>query len=215
MSHGNYVIPKTMKAAVVRATGASLEVVDNWPVPQPDDLAPGEVLLKMECTGVCHTDLHAAKGDWPIPAKTPLIGGHEVRTIFAVNSVFPDIFARRVLVSSLPSAPTLRTRPSSSATALVLSGSPTPASTASTAATVLSRVRIFASFYFKFIVLCRNFSVCAKGEYSGFTVDGTFSEYVKSYIRHVSPIPEGLSSADAASILCAVSWSVWLDASGV
>ena len=59
------------------------------------------------------------------------------------------------------------------------------------------------------------FSVCAKGEYSGFTVDGTFSEYVKSYIRHVSPIPEGLSSADAASILCAVSWSVWLDASGV
>ena len=79
MSHGNYVIPKTMKAAVVRATGASLEVVDNWPVPQPDDLAPGEVLLKMECTGVCHTDLHAGKGDWPNPAKTPLIGVHEVR----------------------------------------------------------------------------------------------------------------------------------------
>ena len=47
--------------------------------------------------------------------------------------------------------------------------------------------------------------VCGKGEYSGFTVDGTFSEYVKSYIRHVSPIPEGLSSQDAASILCAVS----------
>lgn len=31
----------------------------------------------MHCTGVCHTDLHAAMGDWPVPAKTPLIGGHE------------------------------------------------------------------------------------------------------------------------------------------
>lgn len=45
--------------------------------------------------------------------------------------------------------------------------------------------------------------VCAKGEYSGFTVDGTFSEYVKSYIRHVTPIPDGIDSAEAASILCA------------
>ena len=79
-------IPKTMKAAVVRATGADLEVVNDWPVPQQAELAPGECLLKMECTGVCHTDLHAAKGDWPIPAKTPLIGGHEVRGFVVVTS---------------------------------------------------------------------------------------------------------------------------------
>ena len=79
-----------MKAAVVRATGASLAVVDNWPVPQPEDLAPGEVLLKMECTGVCHTDLHAAKGDWPIPAKTPLIGGHEVRLLLVLGFTASD-----------------------------------------------------------------------------------------------------------------------------
>ena len=78
MSTGNYVIPKTMKAAVVRSTGAALELVDDWPVPQPADLQPGECLVKLECTGVCHTDLHASKGDWPIPAITPLIGGHEV-----------------------------------------------------------------------------------------------------------------------------------------
>ena len=82
MSTGNYVIPKTMKAAVVRHTGAPLEVVNDWPVPQPETLKPGECLLKMECTGVCHTDLHAARGDWPIPAKTPLIGGHEVSSRF-------------------------------------------------------------------------------------------------------------------------------------
>ena len=73
-----YTIPKTMKAAVVPATGADLQFTEV-PVPQPETLKPGECLVKLDCTGVCHTDLHAAKGDWPIPAKTPLIGGHEVR----------------------------------------------------------------------------------------------------------------------------------------
>ena len=59
-------------------TGADLQITEV-PVPQPETLKPGECLVKLDCTGVCHTDLHAAKGDWPIPAKTPLIGGHEVR----------------------------------------------------------------------------------------------------------------------------------------
>ena len=48
-------------------------------------------------------------------------------------------------------------------------------------------------------------SVCAKGRYSGFTVDGTFSQYVLSWVRHVTPIPDNLDSYEAASILCAVS----------
>ena len=74
-----FTIPKTMKAAVVDSSEAPLEIREV-PVPAPESLAPGECLVKLECTGVCHTDLHAAKGDWPIPAKTPLIGGHEVRT---------------------------------------------------------------------------------------------------------------------------------------
>ncbi|KAJ5149164.1 hypothetical protein N7448_000742 [Penicillium atrosanguineum] len=38
---------------------------------------PDEVLVKIRYTGVCHTDLHAMKGDWPIPLKMPLVGGHE------------------------------------------------------------------------------------------------------------------------------------------
>lgn len=45
--------------------------------------------------------------------------------------------------------------------------------------------------------------VCTKAKNSGFSVDGTFSEYVVSWVDHVSPIPKGLDSADAASILCA------------
>lgn len=45
---------------------------------------------------------------------------------------------------------------------------------------------------------------CLNGKYSGFTVDGTFSQYVVSWVTHVTPIPENLDSAEAASILCAV-----------
>ncbi|REJ13745.1 MAG: alcohol dehydrogenase AdhP, partial [Bacillaceae bacterium] len=40
-------------------------------------LEEGEVLVKIEACGVCHTDLHAAHGDWPVKPKLPLIPGHE------------------------------------------------------------------------------------------------------------------------------------------
>lgn len=73
-----FTVPKTQKAAIVESTSAPLKVVDNFPVKQPEDLAPGECLVQLDVSGVCHTDLHASKGDWPIPAKLPLIGGHEV-----------------------------------------------------------------------------------------------------------------------------------------
>ncbi|SJX63022.1 probable ADH3-alcohol dehydrogenase III [Sporisorium reilianum f. sp. reilianum] len=41
------------------------------------ELVPGEVLVRVLYTGVCHSDLHALLGDWPAPPKLPLIGGHE------------------------------------------------------------------------------------------------------------------------------------------
>lgn len=44
------------------------------PVPKP---GPDEVLVKMKYTGVCHTDLHAMNGDWPLTVKQNLVGGHE------------------------------------------------------------------------------------------------------------------------------------------
>ncbi|KAJ7075188.1 chaperonin 10-like protein [Mycena belliarum] len=70
-------IPKTQTAAVVPTGGAEIEIRKDHPVKQQKELAPGECLIKLACTGVCHTDLHAALGDWPVPAKTPLVGGHE------------------------------------------------------------------------------------------------------------------------------------------
>lgn len=38
---------------------------------------PDEVLVNVKFSGVCHTDLHAMMGDWPLPVKMPLVGGHE------------------------------------------------------------------------------------------------------------------------------------------
>lgn len=44
------------------------------PVQKP---GPDEVLVNIKYSGVCHTDLHAVNGDWPLPTKLPLVGGHE------------------------------------------------------------------------------------------------------------------------------------------
>jgi propanol-preferring alcohol dehydrogenase len=62
-----------MKAAVVPALGAPLEIRDV-PIPTP---GPGQVLVKIEASGLCHTDIHAARGDWPVKPKDLLIPGHE------------------------------------------------------------------------------------------------------------------------------------------
>jgi alcohol dehydrogenase, propanol-preferring len=70
---------KTMKAAVVRAFGRPL-VIEDVPIPTP---GPGEVLVRIRATGVCHTDLHAADGDWPVKPTPPFIPGHEGAGIVA------------------------------------------------------------------------------------------------------------------------------------
>jgi len=74
---------RTMKAAVVRAFGQPL-VIDEVPVPRP---GPGEVLVQIAACGVCHTDLHAAEGDWPVKPQPPFIPGHEgVGNVVAVGA---------------------------------------------------------------------------------------------------------------------------------
>ncbi len=64
---------RMMQAATVQAYGAPL-VIGEWPMPEP---GPGEILVRTEACGVCHTDLHAARGDWPVKPKVPFIPGHE------------------------------------------------------------------------------------------------------------------------------------------
>jgi len=63
----------TMKAAVVRAYREPLSL-EEVPIPE---VPPGQVLVKVAACGVCHTDLHAADGDWPVKPPLPFIPGHE------------------------------------------------------------------------------------------------------------------------------------------
>ena len=71
-----------MKAAVVRRFGEPL-VIENRPVPVP---GPGQITVRMEASGLCHTDIHAAHGDWPVKPTPPFVPGHEgVGTVHAVG----------------------------------------------------------------------------------------------------------------------------------
>ncbi|KAF9009952.1 mannitol-1-phosphate dehydrogenase MPDH1 [Cyathus striatus] len=161
-----FTIPKTQKVAVVQKTGAGVVVDSTIPVKTAEQLAPGECLIKLSHTGVCHTDLHAALGDWPIPPRVPLIGGHE--GVGEVVAIGPH--------------------------------------------TINSTVKLGDRVGIKWIAdSCLNCEQCKNGreqncynvKLSGYTVDGTFSQYVVSYVQSVTPIPENLDSAAAASLLCA------------
>ena len=63
----------SMKAAVVRAFGEPLDICE---VDKPE-ASDGKIVVRIEASGVCHTDLHAASGDWPVKPAPPFIPGHE------------------------------------------------------------------------------------------------------------------------------------------
>jgi alcohol dehydrogenase, propanol-preferring len=64
---------RTMQAAFVEQFGQPL-VIKEVAIPKP---GPGQILVKTEACGVCHTDLHAAEGDWPLKPGLPFTPGHE------------------------------------------------------------------------------------------------------------------------------------------
>ena len=64
---------RKMQAARVEQFGQAL-VMRELDMPTP---GPGQILVKTEACGVCHTDLHAANGDWPAKPTLPFTPGHE------------------------------------------------------------------------------------------------------------------------------------------
>jgi propanol-preferring alcohol dehydrogenase len=78
-------LPSKMKAAVVREFGAPLNI-EEVEVKRP---GRNQILVKVIASGVCHTDLHAVDGDWPVKPKMPLIPGHE--GVGYVVAVGPDV----------------------------------------------------------------------------------------------------------------------------
>ena len=65
--------PGTYRAAVVHKFHDPL-TVDQV---APQELEPGQIRVKVEASGLCHTDIHAANGDWPVKPSPPFVPGHE------------------------------------------------------------------------------------------------------------------------------------------
>ena len=62
-----------MRAAVVTRYRQPL-TLENRPIPSP---GPGQILVRLEACGLCHTDIHAIDGDWPVKPGLPFVPGHE------------------------------------------------------------------------------------------------------------------------------------------
>lgn len=150
----------TMQAAVVEAFGQPL-VLREWDIPTP---GPGQIVVKTEACGVCHTDLHAANGDWPVKPTPPFIPGHEA-------------IGRVVAVGA--------------GVTLVKEGD-----------------RVGVPWLYSACGHCEYClkaweTVCAQAQFGGYTRNGGFAEYILADPNYVAHIPDGLSSIEAAPLICA------------
>jgi len=149
-----------MKAAVVTDFRGPLEIHDV-PVPSP---AAGQVLVRMETCGICHTDIHAAHGDWPVQPTLPFVPGHEGIGIVAAVGTETNaaLVGQRVAIAWLGSA--------CGGCEYCVSGWET---------------------------------LCERQTNSGYSVDGAYAEYAVADARYVVPVPDGVTSLDAAPLTCA------------
>ncbi|MEH0108746.1 alcohol dehydrogenase AdhP [Tersicoccus sp. MR15.9] len=150
----------TMKAAVVESFGADLAVTDVE-VPTP---GRGQALIKLIASGVCHTDLHAAQGDWPVKPAPPFIPGHEgVGTVVAVGEGVTrlkegDVVGNAWLWSACGECEYCRT------------GWET---------------------------------LCEAQTNGGYSVDGSFGQYMLVDARFAARVPDGADPYEVAPVLCA------------
>ena len=152
--------PTTMRAAVVTAFGQRLSL-DEVAVPAP---ATGQALVKLIASGVCHTDLHAVEGDWPVKPSPPFIPGHEgVGRVVAIGDGVTDLAVGDLVGNAwLWSA-------------------------------------------------CGSCEYCDTGwetlceaqQNGGYSVDGSFGEYMLVDARFAARIPTGSDPIDVAPLLCA------------
>jgi len=149
-----------MKAAVVHEFGKPL-TIEEAPMPAA---GPGQILVKIAATGVCHTDLHAADGDWPVKPKPPFIPGHEgVGRVVAVGAG-----VRHVKEGDRVGVPWLYT--ACGHCSHCLGGWET---------------------------------LCEEQQNTGYSVNGSFAEYVVADPDYVGHLPDNVSFVEIAPILCA------------
>ncbi|AIY03678.1 Zn-dependent alcohol dehydrogenase [Arthrobacter sp. PAMC 25486] len=150
----------TMQAAVVKEFGTAL-TVEEYPLPTP---GPGQALVKLISSGVCHTDLHAAEGDWPVQPSPPFVPGHE-----GVG----DVVALGEGVTSLAVGDRV-----GNAWLWTACGD---------------------------CEYCRTGweTLCESQENGGYSVDGSFGEYMLVDAEFAPRIPDGLDPVEIAPVLCA------------
>ena len=149
-----------MKAAVVTDFRSPLQIQD-LPVPEPD---AGEVLVSMETSGLCHTDIHAAHGDWPVKPVPPFIPGHE--GVGRIVKLGPGVTSRRL----------------GERVAIAWLG--------------------YACGQCRYCIAGWE-TLCEKQQNSGYSVNGTFAEYATAPASFATPVPDSVSSRDAAPLTCA------------
>jgi propanol-preferring alcohol dehydrogenase len=149
-----------MQAAVVRAFGEDL-TIESVPLPTP---GPGQALVKLVTSGVCHTDLHAAEGDWPVKPTPPFVPGHEgVGEVVALGDGVTNL----------------------------------------TLGQLVGNAWLFSA--------CGDCQYCNTGwetlcenqQNAGYSVDGSFGQYMLVDARYAALIPEGADPVEVAPILCA------------
>jgi propanol-preferring alcohol dehydrogenase len=149
-----------MRAAVVTAFDRPVEVREV-PLPQP---GPGQVLVRIEASGLCHTDIHAARGEWPVKPVLPLVIGHEgVGTVEQLGDGVTELaLGQRVALPWLGWA--------CGRCGYCVSGRET---------------------------------LCTAQRNTGYSIDGGHAEYAVASARFAVPVPDGVSSTDAAPLTCA------------
>lgn len=149
-----------MKAAVLHAFGTPLQI-EEVPVKQPGE---HQVLVKLISSGVCHTDLHACNGDWPVKPRLPLIPGHEgVGYVVALGKN-----AGPVKEGDIVGVPWL-----------------------------------FSACGCCEYCITGWETLCEAQQNGGYSVDGSYAEYVVADARYVARFPAGINFEEMAPITCA------------
>ncbi|HEY8720072.1 zinc-dependent alcohol dehydrogenase [Pengzhenrongella sp.] len=151
---------ETMRAAVVRSFGRPLSI-EQVRIPAP---GPHQALVKVEYTGVCHTDLHAIRGEWAVPPALPFVPGHEGHGSVVVLG--PDVSGVRIGER--------------------LGG------------TWLASACGECAY-----CLAGNEPLCPHQENSGYSVDGSFAEFMLVDTRYAARIPAGSDRVSVSPVLCA------------
>jgi D-arabinose 1-dehydrogenase-like Zn-dependent alcohol dehydrogenase len=75
----------TMKVVQVPKAGSNFELVER-PIPEP---SRGQVRIKLEACGICHSDAIVKEGHWPFPLQYPRVPGHEIAG--RIDAIGPDV----------------------------------------------------------------------------------------------------------------------------